>query len=308
MFKKIILIISILFFFFLSLFGGPGYHQTRSLEALWNLGHVLLFALITLFLLKINIFVKNKKTGQQILIIVVVTLILGAFIELIQLIFNSGTPDVGDMGRNFIGSAIPLVFSRKNPFTRLTQIPLQIIVVLLVLFQLKPVVYAAVDEYRAAKEFPVLADFESPLELSRWDGGAPFTISTQQARHGKKALKIELTTELYSGVSLVYLPSDWSGYQTLHFNVFNPDTNSLSMTCRIHDKKHSKSEQLYSDRFNKHFSLQTGWNHIVINLDEVRNAPQDREMDMQQIDNFAIFATRLPAKRVIYLDYVYLEP
>ena len=306
-FKKTIQLLFILILLYLSLFAGPGYHQTRSLEALWNLGHILLFALLTYFLLEFWPWLRQQKQGRQFLFAVLITLILGVGIELIQALLSSGTPDPGDVFRDFLGCTVPFIFNTRIHIKNGLRLVLRIILILLFVVELAPAGLAAIDEYRAQNQFPVLSDFESRLELSRWDGDAHYILSNAHTWHGKKALKIHLTTELYSGVSLVYLPSDWSGYKTLHFNVYDPDNQPLTMTCRIHDALHVKNGQHYSDRFNKQFALKPGWNEITMDLREVQNAPKGRAMDLTQIINVAIFATRLQAARVLYLDYIYLS-
>ena len=306
MFKSI-LILTILILFFLSLFAGPGYHQTRSLEALWNLGHIVLFALLTYFLLEFWPWLQQQIQGRQLLFTFFITFILGVGIELTQAVLGSGTPDLGDVLRDFLGYTVLIGFNSKIRIKSGLRLILRTVLIILLVGELVPAGLFAMDECRARTQFPVLSDFESRLELSRWEGDAHRHLSRTYFRHGHKSLEIKLTTELYSGVSLVYLPSDWSGYKTLHFDIYNPDNQLLTMTCRIHDAQHVKNGQHYSDRFNKRFSLKTGWNEITMDLREVQSTPEGRTMDMKQIKNFAIFATRLQAERLIYLDYVFLS-
>ncbi len=307
MIKKYSLALFIFILFSLSLFAGPGYHQTRSLESLWNLGHIMLFALLIYFLLEFWPWLQRQKQGRQILLVFLITLMLGVGIELTQAALGSGNPDLKDVVRDLLGGVLPPVFSARIRFRSGLRFGLKTILLLLIIVALLPTGLAALDEYRAQTRFPLLGDFESRLELTRWIGDADFRLSTTKVWHGRKSLKIRLTTERYSGVSLVYLPSDWSAYSTLHFHIYNPDSLPLTLTARIHDARHVKNGQPYSDRFNKRFTVHAGWNEIIMDLNEVKSAPRTRTMDMKKIKNFAVFATRLPASRVIYLDDVFLS-
>jgi hypothetical protein len=115
-----------------------------------------------------------------------------------------------------------------------------------------------------------------------------------------------MDTSLYSGVALEYFPGDWSGFRALEIEILNPSPESLDITCRIHDRRHEKGEQRHSDRFNKMYRLQPGWNNLRIDLEEVARAPAGRTMDLGEIRFVGLFATKLPASRTIFIDYVRL--
>ncbi len=74
------------------------------------------------------------------------------------------------------------------------------------------------------RNFPILADFESAGELGRWSGSARFFRSNQQAIRGSYALRVDMGTEQYSGVSLNYFEGDWRGFNTLSIDVFNAES------------------------------------------------------------------------------------
>jgi hypothetical protein len=303
--KKLIQPATLLIFLLLSVFGGPDLCQLRSLETLWNLGHIFLFGLLAWTLLKSKRF-KTKSLGWKTLHLFLITIIIGITIEFLQYKLSSGNPDLDDLGRNFIGSALPLVFGQLKALHKQTRFFMQLIVLILVAIQIKPVVLMALDECRALIQFPELSNFESTIELSRWSGGANFSISNQYVIHGKHALKVRLNTDQYSGVSLDYFPSDWSGYKFLRFSVYNPDQQALKLVCRIHDSQHNKNDFKYSDRFSQEIRFHPGWNLILIDLKDVQRAPKSRKMDLTQIQNWALFAVRLPAQQEFFLDHLFL--
>ena len=182
----------------------------------------------------------------------------------------------------------------------------QTISVTLVAMTFLPLATAILDEITALKQFPILADFESRFEIDRWTGDADFSIDHDTYYHGKASLKVELNTSLYSGVGLNYFPINWQDYNELQLSIFNPDLEPMQLTCRIHDRQHTRDIQHYADRFNKKFSLSSGWNLIIIQINQVENAPHKRKMALNQIRGLGIFAVSLSKPRTVYVDYVRL--
>ena len=216
---------------------------------------------------------------------------LGVLIEVLQTGLDNRLPDTGDIFRNIIGALVGLVFllpSRKNvPKKRLLAI--QALVILLVMLQFVPISKAIWDENMAKRQFPLLSGFETPFEIDRWTGGAVFEIGKEIKKNGDSALKVMLTTETYSGVGLKYFPGNWEKFRFFQFSVYNPQNSELKLTCRIHDWQHTQGRQVYADRFNRSYSVLQGWNKITIPLDQVKAAPENRQMDMQRIQGVGIF-------------------
>ncbi len=295
--------------FVLLFVGGPDVATLRSFKHVWNLGHIIAFGIWTYLLLNFWERLIHKNFWQQCVLMLFVTLVLGALIEIAQY-GPRRTPDLGDMLRNVIGALLALaVFSpARHQASRLRLRLLQVGVVIAAVLQLIPVALALTDECQAARQFPVLSNFETPWETSRWGGDSKFARDRQHTQNGRYSLKIELNTSTYSGVSLNYFPTDWSGFKHLRFDLFNPSDMVLIITCRIHDALHAENELRYSDRFNRSYRLEPGWNPIRIALADVAEAPRTRTMDLQAIQDFSIFAVRLPQPQTLHLDYVRLEP
>jgi hypothetical protein len=78
------------------------------------------------------------------------------------------------------------------------------------------------------------------------------------------------------------------------------------MTCRIHDDIHIKNREPFEDRLNKRLFLHPGWNHVIIPIEEITNAPAGREMNLKKIMNLGIFASRLSSPITVFIDDVRL--
>jgi hypothetical protein len=180
------------------------------------------------------------------------------------------------------------------------------LVIILVLVEITAPVKNIIDETIARRQFPLLSGFETPFETGRWaaDNGVSRTKSLVYS--GRYAAKVLLTSERYSGVSLEYFPRDWRAYAVFEFSIYNSQSKSLELTCRIHDGEHLLSNQFY-DRFNKQIILKPGWNVIEFPLQDLENAPRDRKMDLGNIHNFMLYSSFLADSTWIYLDDVRLR-
>lgn len=288
--------------------GGPGYYSSRSYQAAWDLGHILFFFLATLLL---NDRRKEWWSGSEIasfLAVFFIVFIAGLLIEVLQMLSSNRSPDLGDILRNQLGCLAafaltggPRLFAHQ-PARHLFRGG----VIALLIVAAWPLSRALIDEFLAARQFPVLADFETPFERFRWVNIDQLQLETKEVRHGRRSVRVQLSTNKYSGVALFHFPGDWRGYRTLHWSVFNPQDRPLPINCRIHDVHHKQNAMEFSDRFNQQFLLNPGWNDLVVPLEKVRTAPRGREMDMARIEGFGLFVIQQPRAQVIYLDYVYL--
>ena len=287
--------------------GGPDSYSRRSYKTIWDLGHILLFSSLSyLILLSWS---RNRKATfyRQAFFVMFIALVLGTLIEIAQ---NGSrrSSDFLDIIRNIIGCLITLSFfaPSKNSIPKFFLRTLQAITILLVTAALIPVLKSTADELVALRQFPVLSDFETAFETDRWSGRTKRGIDHTAYFHGRSSMKVVLDTSRYSGVTLKYFPGNWTDYKTLQLCIFNPGGDRIQITCRIHDKLHEKGIQNYNDRFNKRYILQKGWNQIKIPLEQVKNAPNGREIDLGQIRAIGIFSTSLLKPAVIYIDSVLL--
>lgn len=308
LFKKINLLRLIVIVGSVLLFaGGPDFYSPRSFKNFWDLGHILFFSILSYLIL-----LSWSQNGRmplvlQAICILSIALFLGTLIEIAQA-GSRRSPDVLDIFRNIIGCLITLSFfaPSTNTIPKFFLRVLQATTLLLVTAALFPAFKSITDEIVALRQFPVLSDFETPFETNRWSGGTKLFIDHTIYFHGKSSMKVALDTSRYSGVTLKYFPGNWVDYKTLQLGIFNPDSNHINITCRIHDKRHTEGVQKYIDRFNRTYSLQKGWNLIKIPLKQVKNAPEGRDMDLDQIRAVGIFSTSLLKPAVIYIDSVLL--
>ena len=237
-------------------------------------------------------------------------LVLGFLVELLQMYSSHRSPDIYDVMRNQLGCLVGytlISLKYEAGVARWWVNPIRYFVCVSLLFALYPLARSLVDEHIAHKQFPILADFETPFERLRWVNSRQLHVQEEIVRHGKQAAQVQLTTATYSGTSLFYFPNNWHGYSMLHFSVYNPLQQSLVLHCRIHDRKHRGNGFVFSDRFHRKFIVHQGWNDLQVSLADVEHAPRSRNMDMKNIENLGFFVVRQPLSRLMYLDHIYLS-
>lgn len=301
-----VLLLAGTFFLF---YEGQGNFVPRSVKELWDLGHIVYFALLIYLLVELKIFNKSALPNQW-LIFLVFTLVLGTLIEILQY-GTARSPDLGDISRDLTGCLLILSFhpSLSNFSSRLRVFFVRMLATVVFLIHLIPLTVALLDESTARSQFPVLSNFETPFEIDRWDGEASKEVVQAEGELDNSLLKISLTTARYSGVGMEYLPADWSEYQSVNLRIYQPSDEALNITVRMHDQQHETGLLMYQydDRFNRAYVLQKGWNDIRISLSEVQSMLKTRKMDMSLISDISLFTVELPEPRIIYLDKIYLS-
>jgi hypothetical protein len=287
--------------------GGPGHHSPRSISAAWDLGHILGFSVWSFLLLAWKP-VGEASSARQWGIVILFCLVAGGVTEGIQFLLG-GDASPEDLLRDVVGGVTTLSWFPPSgkALSRGRKQMVRGLSVLFLLVASLPLAVAITDEGIARVQFPLLADFETPFERSRWEGSASASVDRSVSRHGNASLRVEMGTTLYSGIFLVYFPRSWNAYQFLLLEVFNPSSEGISVTCRIHDRQHEGGGQAYEDRFNQGFLLRQGWNELRIDLGKVARAPFGRMMDLGEIRAVGLFTTKLSAPRTVFVDYVRLE-
>ena len=260
-------------------------HLTRLQKELWNLSHVAGFAM--LYVLVFTVYrLDHKYTNKKIIKYTLLSsILLGIATESLQLLIPSRQFSAIDIGYDIIGALLGvtlcLVLTRKVAFWMFLGIPL------LVLIALLPSRHVIMDEIHMYQQFPILSDFSSKNELLRWHGKDLKRVC--EIESDNCALSFNLTNAKYSGVTLIAVAPDWRDYTYLKIEIYA--RNSIKITLRVNDIAHTDSYK-YEDRFNIHPLLDAGTNELTIKLSDIKEAPQNRMMDLANIDSLGVFSTQ----------------
>ncbi len=106
----------------------------------------------------------------------------------------------------------------------------------------------------AAQEVTVLSDFESPADVQLWDVAAAHSeIVAEGVAHGEHALELTFDPKLrWRGCTLQWrnMPVDWSGYDALILDVFNPSDQPLEAWVLVGDRAWQEKGGTYWNRHN----------------------------------------------------------
>ena len=271
--------------------GGPGWSSGPLIKSTWDLGHPIFFGLLTFYSRPWR-FLSGWRLWVWFSLAVV---ILGLGIEFTQS-FSGGDVSARDLLRNLTGLWMVLAARHWASFRgplRARDWLIRVVVLGLVSIDLIPVGRIAVQQVHVSLLLPELYDFEQDEPERFWRGNVSKSKGEACGSIADNPLSIRMTTRRYSGATLDNLPSDWRGYERLTLVLWNPQDYEISVTLRINDLAHEKGQNVYRDRFNRSFQIKPGVNRIQQDLKAVATAPQDREMDMDDIRRLMLFTSNL---------------
>jgi len=171
-----------------------------------------------------------------------------------------------------------------------------------------PTLGALADEARARGQFPVLADFGIPSEITRftWSAWSSAVVErTGLPDDNQRRLRLSLSPGQYPGFSFEFFPRDWRGWGHFVIACTNPGDTPLLLTIRINDIAHN---QEYTDRYNRTFSLVPGPNEIRVPLADVESAPRTRKLDLAHVGLVVAFAYELREPHELLIHQLRLAP
>jgi hypothetical protein len=277
----------------------PPTYAGRTVE---NAGHTPLFFLVTLGVIYVLRGDPRFIGWRLYLVAGAVGLGMGFLSEVIQrpLARDASWEDVGsDALGTICALATHAVFERLSglrPWHR--SLALAVAVGCVVIY-VTPIVAMARAYLHRNAQFPVIASFDSRLELY-------WTLSIGVRREiVDQALEVEFVAEETPGIGFHEPVPDWRAYRWLLLDVENPATESLRLGVRVHDDHHNRR---FNDRFNRGYDVAAGERKTVrISLDDVRRGPRTRPMDMAHISNLTLFRGANTGSRRLRIHSIRLE-
>jgi len=285
--------------------GGPDYYSNRIFANSWDLGHIILFYILVILLFRLPALTdKSLITRVSVTLVIIVTCAVG--IELIQIQAHR-TSELSDIRRDMVGAFLGYMYVfRQGRFANVIRVPLVVGAVIFCAFELMPLAKSLVDEINIHQDKAALSNLEFMFEDQRWVGNSTRLISEEFVSEGENSLRVDLNTDEYSGVFLRYMRRDWRDEKNLHFSIYYPEKDKLLLHIRISDYSHVGNNSYY-DRYNREIVLKNGWNNVEISIEDIKNAPRDRVIDIGNIESVGMFVVDLPKTKTIYIDNVYLS-
>ncbi|MBV1869965.1 MAG: VanZ family protein [Gammaproteobacteria bacterium] len=294
-------------------------HKTLLEKRLWDFGHLPLFMVLAFvslpYLNQATGLSKNKKL--TILKYFGSIIFLAMAIEIVQWATGRNA-SFSDLRKDTLGALlIYLYFYFRDIKSRSIRWVSWVIALLWLGFESQPVTEAAIDRWRMKASLPVLADFETQAELTRWRGGRfqrveveldlpSENIENHSSQTRNHALMVSFHTDGYSGIVGDGLHRDWRGFKTLKMDINNPMASFLKLNVKIEDRLAMGKNRAYQNRYNGVYRLQPGDNNIHISLEKVSKAPHSRILDLSDVARLSLFFHNTPEKGHIYIDNIIL--
>lgn len=231
----------------------------------------------------------------------------GIALEVIQPAFGRSA-SFTDIYYNFVGIVCALAIAASRHLNTLPKLCIRLVSLALLISSLTVPAFGAATLSKRNQAIPVLLNFEDSWQrrLYRAGGSANLSLIGKPTgwMNGSTALKVDFPTTKYPGFSVPHIFPDWRAFQRLKLSVFSKNEEIIYITLRIHDKQHDHD---YTDRYNQRLEIKPGINQIEINLEEVQNKPEGRQMEMETIAGLAIFAASPKETFSLYFDDLRLE-
>jgi hypothetical protein len=298
-------------------------HPSLWFQSFWNSGHVVLFFIAGLWLYS-SLFKRFRLTFPLPFVIILQLAIpfwgffaLAFAIEYLQAQVGRQF-SYGDVWLDMTGLLGGVAWAVGRGLGRRRAASLSYsVAVLILLVGFSPLLSASFDRLRMHLALPVLLSNVDALMLKRLEGNAVHHIVSKtqflsETRFFSMALpetllKVGFTQDRYSTLSVHTVYGDWSAYQTLVMDWYNPGDENLNMVCRVHDYLHYRSGQQGNDRFRKGVHLLAGWNQLRFPISDIVSAPKTRQMDITRIDQLKCYTMSLVEPREAYLSRIFLE-
>ncbi len=306
----------------LSLLFIPVPSKTFFWKAVYNFGHVPLFGCVAILLLCVSrTFIKRlgEPGIQHYSIAFLGVLVLALLTESLQLLTVTRSFSLSDVFNDIVGAICGLVFfftydaHLSGSWVQWRQYPrsilLRVCVMLVLGIMLLPVLEWAYVYWDRANRFPSLLQFSSDWEMKfvqEKDSELKVVMSPEGWKKSSDDFvgKVKFHVKQYPRIVIEEPYSDWGGYTYLQFDVFSGLSRAKKIAIRIDDTYRTTQ---FNNRFNRRITISPGLNHVKIPIDDIRQAPVAREMDLATIRRVLLFAVNPPEEFTLYFDNVRLE-
>jgi hypothetical protein len=100
---------------------------------------------------------------------------------------------------------------------------------------------------------------------------------------------VSLLEGRWPGLRMREPEADWRGYEKLELGIYSDRPIVLPLHLRINDQGHNNQ---YRDRYNRRLTLQPGYNYFSLPMSDIAGAPKGRTMDLSEISDVVIYASR----------------
>lgn len=295
----------------------PGHNHTMLEDSLQTTGHFVFFgglaicsALASPFFLP---WLKSHRWAQYAFGLCI-SIGIGGLLEFAQKFVPGRYANVQDLiydASGAIGAIGLLIFihhvGRKSFQSKAIQLGGAAVFVATLLHGARPFVSCVLDYWQRKQAMPLLVDFREPW-TSRFvtaDHGAVMykTNPPEQWTGSENVALLRIRPgHRYPGVTMREPFPNWQDYKNLVIDVLSPTNEDFEI--RIEDIQHNDD---YYDRFNRSVPITKGFQTIRIPIEDIKNGPRYREIDLSRMGGFKLFTVDPQHAIELYIGDVRLE-
>lgn len=152
----------------------------------------------------------------------------------------------------------------------------------------------------------ILDDFEQEESLAAWEGAqGKFKRIDRHATEGVFSLEVPCPQGQQADLISQYNSKgeDWSGYDFLKADIYNPSDHSIKLVLIIKDAKGNA----YANRFDAEYKILPGRNTLAVNLNKLsRNSSSDL-LKKDEIIQYVFAVVNAGESTLLFFDYIRLE-
>ncbi len=279
-------------------------------QTFFNSMHVPVFGAVALSLYFATATKADWGFPQRVATVLVIVFVLSILSEAAQ-IPGPRDASVQDLVSDWLGAAAVLFFARAfgtdKAISRGGRVTYALIGTAVLLFALSSLIGVSAAYIERGYQRPVLVSFDAHFgRYFRRTQHASLQLIGDPA-NAQKLAKITLNDGAWPGVTFHDIWPDWRSYSTLIIEFGLEGDAPLDVNVRVHDRKHRLGDQPYGDRFNRSLTLRQSRYTMRIPLEDIRDAPKGRQMNLSQIDGIVIFCSSKNVGRSFQLLEIRLE-
>lgn len=143
----------------------------------------------------------------------------------------------------------------------------------------------------AERDSKLLFSFESPEEITLWEGPAKLQLTREHSTEGQNALQVDLFPEGGAFVIRAKEPLNLSGYKKLKLDVYR-EGDPITLNLRVHDKKGNRYVSWY-------YIVRPGFNVLEYSIWGMESA-----VDVSQVDYLVLYSEH--PRGTLFIDNIRL--
>jgi hypothetical protein len=198
------------------------------------------------------------------------------------------------------------LYFRRTYRNRVLRMGTPVLCGLLIVTACIPILRVVYARFLAHVQYPVIADFHSPIIISRWErvgcdvsAGGQFDVWSNL---GKVCVTNELTE--YPGIHLRDFPRNWTDAKALELDLIWSESEPRGVWVRWDDRV---DYPVYAERYQNMFVMTQGLNKITIDRSQLERSSGGRLMDLAHVQRLGLFFDQAKRGDVVYIRHIRLN-